>query len=137
MSTSKIGRAIKPRDVVTPGHSKQQEETSVESIKSELLKVEQLCKTLQEKYRQQNLELSNLNEKFNSLACIHKKKHSELVLVKNQLEQKNEQLRHIKSHVNDLEIKMNKLAAECRELRECLNPKNKQSDEVKSSWKLF
>lgn len=137
MSTSKIGRAIKPRDVVTPGHSDRKNKDTLESVREELQRVNKVCEVLQDKYKKQSDKLAKLIGKFEDLEKSHQQKKRELVIVKEELESKKEQLDFINSHVTELEDKLTRLAAECEELRKTFAERQNEKPEKKSGWKVF
>ena len=131
MSTSKIGRGIKTRDVVTPGFTGRKNNTSNESIKKKMEEVLIAFDDLQAICEHQVEQISELKISIAVILEENKQSNIKIKSLQSQLDKKTNIINSISNSFSKIENKVNKLESSLDTLKSKLNEKKNQK------WSIF
>ena len=134
MSTSKIGRAIKTRDVVSPGFSDNKKKNSI-GLKEDLDNLLELYNDLESLYKEQNEKLDNLSDAIIKLQLTNSGKQIVILKLEEELKEKNSILSNINITLSTMESKIRLLEANFESVKKSLEDNDK--DKKSNKWNLF
>lgn len=131
MSTSKIGRAIKARDVVTPGYTDRKSGKSNGELRRDLDDLYELIEGLEAVCEDQSESIKLLNNKISKLEDKLIEKQDNLIQLQTEFNRKERLLSDVNMKLSKLEVRFTELEKQCEDLKTQLEEKKN------SKWSLF